>query len=87
MPWKKGQSGNPDGRPKQYKEFVAKCRGHTDLAVRALVNALKDSDRAVFAATALLDRGWGKPPQAQTGAGGEGLVVIHVVTGVPRPDG
>ena len=38
----------------------------------------------VAAACALLDRGWGKPPQAQTGKNGEGcieVIIRHIVEG------
>ena len=40
----------------------------------------------VSAAIALLDRGWGKPPQAHAGEGGEGEIIVtirHLVEGLP----
>ena len=46
------------------------ARSHTEIAIKILAGICKDStsDAArVSAAVALLDRGWGKPPQAHTG--------------------
>lgn len=40
----------------------------------------------VAAATVLLERGWGKAPQAHTGEDGEGAIAIvirHLVEGMP----
>ena len=42
----------------------------------------------VQAANILLDRGWGKPPQAHTGENGEGdirVVIRHIVEGRDQP--
>lgn len=61
-PWKKGQTGNPGGRPKGISEFRAMCREYTADSVRALADALRGADR-VAAARVLLSYGWG-PPQA-----------------------
>ena len=51
------------------------ARGHTALSIKVLAgiaqNGQTDAAR-VAAATALLDRGWGRPPQAHTGEKGEG---------------
>lgn len=61
--WTEGKSGNPGGRPKGYQEFRELCRAKTTEAIDALVGALEDDDARVRvnAATALLDRGWGRP--------------------------
>ena len=64
-PFKKGQSGNPGGRPKEVAEVKALARAHTTTAIETLVK-IAESDKAtdaarVSACTALLDRGWGKP--------------------------
>jgi hypothetical protein len=79
-PFKKGQSGNPGGRPKG--DVQALAREHTAAAIAALVTALGNQRERVPAAIALLDRGWGKPAQAITGADGGALQLI--VTGVRR---
>ena len=69
-PFKKGQSGNPAGRPKlpDLKEAIAKILaeekdGHT--ALEAILAALraKASKGDVRAAQELLDRGFGKAKQ------------------------
>ncbi len=70
--FKKGQSGNPGGRPKGDKELQELARTHTKAAITRLVEWMK-SDNAkasVQASTALLDRGWGRPVQAVSGPNG-----------------
>ena len=63
------------------------ARSHTEIAIKILAGIAKDgtNDAArVSAAVALLDRGWGKPPQAHTGEDGEGkirVVIRHIVEG------
>ena len=65
--FKPGQSGNPAGRPKVDESVRDLARFHTKDAVETLAQICgnrKASDSArVQAATALLDRGWGKPVQ------------------------
>src|SRR3954470_16614773 len=63
------------------------ARSHTALSIKVLAgiaqNGQTDAAR-VAAATALLDRGWGRPPQAHTGEDGEGdirVVIRHIVQG------
>ena len=69
MPFKKGQSGNPGGRPKVIAEVRELAQEHTSKAIETLVSIMtnpKSADAArVSAANALLDRGYGKPPQHQ----------------------
>jgi HEAT repeat protein len=62
--WKPGQSGNPSGRPKVYKDIQELAKVHTPAAIAALVLSLQDERTRVPAAVALLDRGWGKPSQS-----------------------
>lgn len=63
-PFKKGQSGNPGGRPKEVAEVRELARTHTTLAIETLAAIAKSADRdaaRVAAANSLLDRGWGRP--------------------------
>jgi hypothetical protein len=59
IPWPKGVSGNPGGRP---KGIAAKAREHGDRALEVLSNALEDPDprTRIAAAKEILDRGYGK---------------------------
>jgi Family of unknown function (DUF5681) len=78
-PFKKGQSGNPGGRPRVVAEVPELARAHTVEAVETLVSIMTNPKSApaarVSAANALLDRGYGKPPQHITGEGGPSYVV------------
>jgi hypothetical protein len=66
-PFKKGQSGNPGGRPKVVAEVKELARAYTAEAIETLVSIMTNAKSApaarVSAANALLDRGYGKPPQ------------------------
>jgi hypothetical protein len=68
-PFQKGQSGNPGGRPKIMADVREAARAHTKEAINTLVANLSDENGNVrnAAAVALLDRGYGKPPQAIVG--------------------
>lgn len=64
--FKPGQSGNPGGRPKAPKESLdikALAKSFSKEAIEALRLALQMPRERVAAATALLDRGWGRPQQ------------------------
>lgn len=70
MPFVKGKSGNPGGKSvvlADGRTLTDLAREHTPKAVQALVDVLENdgaSDAAkVSAATAILDRGWGRPKQ------------------------
>lgn len=75
-PFQPGQSGNPGGRPKELADIKALAREHTTSAIERLAFWLaSDNPKAsVSAATALLDRGWGRPAQAITGEDGKPLL-------------
>lgn len=65
MPFKKGKSGNPGGRPKETADVKDLARTHTKEAVERLVFWMR-SDNAkasVSASSTLLDRAWGRAPQ------------------------
>ena len=65
--WKKGQSGNPGGRPKEVAEVRGLARQYTDEAIQTLVTLMQSAKlerTRLAAASELLDRGYGRPPQA-----------------------
>ena len=70
MAFKKGQSGNPGGRPvirlADGRSLTDLAREHTAEAVETLVDVMRngESDAArVAASTQILNRGWGQAPQ------------------------
>lgn len=80
--WGPGQSGNPSGKPKKTitverdgqkveMSIAELAREHSFEAVKTLVRVCKNqrapAAAQVSAATALLDRGWGKPIQTVGG--------------------
>lgn len=84
------------GRPQGHKHLATAeqkatleelARSHTDTAVGVLVQVAQsgESESArVSAANAILDRGYGKPPQAVQHGGEDGGAIKHHVTLVGR---
>lgn len=66
MPFQKGQSGNPGGRPKEVADVRALAREHTKEAINRLVEWMQsDNPKAsVAACVAILNRGHGMPTQS-----------------------
>jgi len=67
MPFERGKSGNPGGRPKVVGEVQALARELTTEAVQTLRDIMRDK-RAPhtargYAANSILDRGYGRPSQ------------------------
>jgi hypothetical protein len=81
--FKPGQSGNPSGRPKVVAEIRDLARQHTGTALNALVKiatAGKSESARVSAATALLDRGYGKPTQPIAGDSDADAINLGIVS-------
>lgn len=74
MAFKKGQSGNPGGRPKENDEVKRLAREYTQESIERLVFWMRsDNPKAsVGASISLLDRGYGKPAQMIHGPGEDG---------------
>lgn len=81
-PFRKGQSGNPGGRPKRTEEVRALARRYTASAIATLLEiATRGSSESarVAAANALLDRGWGRTGSALPDADVPGVVEFRLV--------
>jgi hypothetical protein len=69
-PFRKGQSGNPSGRPKALQELVSLARAETLATFQKLVELRDQADDPrvqLAAAQEILNRGYGKPTQLLAG--------------------
>ena len=66
-PFAPGRSGNPGGRPRLPDDVKQLARGYTAEAIETLANVMRNDEAPaaarVTAASTILDRAWGKPPQ------------------------
>jgi Asp-tRNA(Asn)/Glu-tRNA(Gln) amidotransferase A subunit family amidase len=64
-PFPKGVSGNPAGRPKQYRGFIDEMRDRAPKAIEKIDAALNSDnyERQQWAVQQILDRAFGKPRQ------------------------
>src|SRR5262245_3715954 len=84
--FKKGESGNPGGRPKLPTEVKEAFQARAPEALAVLVRCLESSDDriAMLAAQAILDRGYGKPVQ-QVDANINEDSSVRYTAEVPKP--
>ena len=72
MPWVKGASGNPGGRPREVADIRKLARSRGKEAIDALYEIMRDEKAPpaarIAASVALLDRGYGRPEQSFTGS-------------------
>ena len=83
-PFEKGQSGNPGGRPKLDARVRELAQAQTENAIATLVKVMENGKAPaaarVSAATAILDRGWGKAVQPVAGEGEDGAInLVHLI--------
>ena len=80
MPFKKGQSGNPGGRPKEVSEVKDLARTYGVDAIERLVELIaSDNERtAVAACEAILNRGYGRPAQSMSLSGDEDKLPVQL---------
>lgn len=93
--FKKGQSGNPGGRSPKVgpngETLTQLARGKTAEALQTLVDLMsptQEGDIRLRAASAILDRGWGKPTESvelDADIRGSGLPVIQIVRAAEAP--
>lgn len=82
MPFEKGASGNPGGRPKKGNPAQMAARKYMEPAIQKLVEALSDdkTENRIKAAEALLNRGFGKPTEFHEITGEDGGPIENTFT-------
>ena len=82
----KGQSGNPNGRPKDQAKIGQLARDHSQEAMNRLVYWMRsDNARASIAAcNVLLDRAFGKPHQSMDLTNSDGSFVASIARAAAR---
>lgn len=81
MPYAKGQSGNPTGRPKVNSEIKALVLKNTVPAVKCILEIMRtaeDDKTRLAAAIEILNRAYGKPSQSVEVSGETRTYVIAV---------
>jgi Family of unknown function (DUF5681) len=78
-----GISGNPGGRPKKLADVQEAAQEHSVDAINTLASIMNNAKAPPAAASALLDRGYGKPLQA---VHAENTNVHYAVSDKPMSD-
>jgi hypothetical protein len=65
VPYKKGQTGNPGGKTKQFAQCQRLCREASPEAARRLIELIHSEDErvALMAADKVYELAWGKPKE------------------------
>lgn len=73
MPFKKGQSGNPNGtKQRKLRQIQELLLPYAEEAVETLVNSMRQKKGGEYAAKDILDRLYGKAPQSVELTGKDG---------------
>lgn len=82
MTWKKGESGNKGGRPKEIAHVKELAKEYSTEAIEKLVFWMRsDSEKSsVRAAEVLLNRAWGTPETCVELTGKDGAELVPHIT-------